>query len=113
MAAPSPGPSASGDADPSSGGAGPAWRRLAPELALLAFVMAAFAATSRIDLSLSSSLETFTGPRAYPRLLLAVMAALLVALLASNLLSGVPAGRSRRCGTRLYGVRRGDGGRCR
>lgn len=45
---------------------------------LLALVGAGFYLTTLIDLTLSSDLETFTGPRAYPRILLAGM--LLLAL---------------------------------
>ena len=47
-------------------------------LALLALVVFGLYQTSLIDLALSSELETFTGPRAYPRFLLYVMLFLVV-----------------------------------
>lgn len=45
--------------------------------ALLALVLFGFYQTSLIDLTLSSELETFTGPRAYPRIILGAMLLLL------------------------------------
>jgi len=47
-------------------------------LLLIAAVLWGFFLTSRIDLAFSSELETFSGPRAYPNLILCVMLALLV-----------------------------------
>lgn len=40
---------------------------------LLTFVLYCFYLTTQIDLTLSSDLETFTGPRAYPRIILGGM----------------------------------------
>lgn len=42
-------------------------------VSILALVLFLFYQTSLIDLTLSSELETFTGPRAYPRILLSGM----------------------------------------
>lgn len=50
-------------------------------LIALALVM-----TSRIDLAFSSDLETFSGPRAYPGIILGVMLALNLAVVAQQLL---------------------------
>ena len=47
-------------------------------LLLIAAVIWGFFLTSRIDLAFSSDLETFSGPRAYPGLILCVMLVLLV-----------------------------------
>ncbi len=41
--------------------------------ALIALIVFGFYQTSLIDLTLSSELETFTGPRAYPRIILSGM----------------------------------------
>lgn len=42
-------------------------------VAMLAFVLFCFYLTTQIDLTFSSELETFTGPRAYPRIILSGM----------------------------------------
>ncbi len=49
--------------------------------ALLILTLAAFWATGLIDLSFASELETFTGPRAYPQIILSVMLGLSVLLM--------------------------------
>ena len=50
-------------------------------LLLIAAVLWGLVLTRRIDLAFSSDLETFSGPRAYPGLILGVMLVLLVATL--------------------------------
>ncbi|MEM5499973.1 tripartite tricarboxylate transporter TctB family protein [Ahrensia kielensis] len=56
-------------------------REIAAASFFLALIAAGWGLTYNIDMTFSSDLETLTGPRAYPRLILAVMAVLAVFLL--------------------------------
>jgi hypothetical protein len=58
---------------------------LLSSLVMLAAISCGFYLTTRIDLTLSSELETFTGPRAYPRIILSGMLVLVLALVAKAL----------------------------
>lgn len=49
------------------------WTELAAALVLAAFILTGFYLTGRIDLAFSSDLETISGPRAYPNLILSVL----------------------------------------
>lgn len=56
-------------------------REIRSAIALIVLTVIGFHLTSRIDLSFSSDLERFTGPRAYPRMILGVMLVLSVLIL--------------------------------
>jgi len=60
---------------------------LVTAVVLLAFVLFAFYQTALIDLTLSSELETISGPRAYPRILLSGMLLLVLLQLVKAWLS--------------------------
>ena len=57
--------------------------------------------TSRIDLAFSSDLETFSGPRAYPGLLLSTMLVLFAGV-AANQIRGVYKNPARRSGEQTF-----------
>jgi len=61
---------------------------LVSSISIACFIVFGFYATTLIDLSFSSGLETFSGPRAYPRLILSAMMILVCALIASSLVEG-------------------------
>ena len=56
-------------------------REMAGAIAMMAIVVFYFYLTTLIDLAFSSELETITGPRAYPRIILTIMGALCALLL--------------------------------
>lgn len=58
---------------------------LAIAIAFIGLIMVGLFLTSRIDLAFSSDLETFSGPRAYPGLILWVMLLLFVVIGANQL----------------------------
>ena len=58
---------------------------LAFALFFLALILVGFFFTSRIDLAFSSDLETFSGPRAYPGLILSVLLFLISMIIAGHI----------------------------